>query len=427
MKKFVLLLILPFYVLSAMAQDMLVTNEGKSMTIYNLEISDQSIFFQLSDKADAPLQKMLKKDVLIIKKADGTKLDLNAPQAVTTKENQNPKENKETDNTPSIENVTIDDLSPESKKDHETWWDNFSSYTNYTITEEKDRKKEADRVDIWLGVKKGSLCYDETINIATSRGSMYKDTKNAIPIFREMRWPEQAPAIKYTLKNKSNQTIYIDLGNTFFVRMGHSHCFYTPSSTTSSKTSSTGVGVNAGAVASALGIGGTVGTLANGVNVGVGSTNGTTTTTYAQRIIALAPNASIDLEPQYLFGTEPGIIYDGLSYESFMSLYSFIYRAKFNFSPKYTGKKFMAGDECRYTEETSPLHWTFVVAYSKTENCQNLKTLSYGIYLKQLFGYKYNSWSGGSKTNYKYDNGYGHCFIGEVENVNYKASFPMNK
>ena len=75
---------LPFCALSAMAQDMLVTNEGKSMTIYNLEISDQSIFFQLSDKADAPLQKMLKKDVLIIKKADGTKLDLDAPQGLQT-------------------------------------------------------------------------------------------------------------------------------------------------------------------------------------------------------------------------------------------------------------------------------------------------------------------------------------------------------
>ena len=65
MKKFILLMMLPFYVLTTMAQDMLVTNEGKSMTIYNLEISEQSIFFQLSNKTDAPLQKMLKKDVLI--------------------------------------------------------------------------------------------------------------------------------------------------------------------------------------------------------------------------------------------------------------------------------------------------------------------------------------------------------------------------
>ncbi len=57
MKKIILLMILPFYVLSAMAQDMLVTNEGKSMTIYNLEISEQSIFFQLSDKANALYKK----------------------------------------------------------------------------------------------------------------------------------------------------------------------------------------------------------------------------------------------------------------------------------------------------------------------------------------------------------------------------------
>ena len=81
MKKLASTTLLLLFTLSAWAQDMLVTNEGKSMTIFNLEISEQSIFFQLSDKADAPLQKMLKKDVLIIKKADGTKLDLNAPQA----------------------------------------------------------------------------------------------------------------------------------------------------------------------------------------------------------------------------------------------------------------------------------------------------------------------------------------------------------
>lgn len=404
---------------------MLVTNEGKSMTIYNLEISEQSIFFQLSDKADAPLQKMLKKDVLIIKKADGTKLDLDAPQAVTEKESEISQGESETNNIPSIVNVTIDDLTSEGKEQHETWWKNHSSYTNYTITEEKDRKKEADRVDIWLSTTKGSISYDENISISSYKGSMYKEKKNAIPEFREWKYPEQAPAIKYTIKNKSKQTIYIDLGNTFFVRMGQSYCFYTPSSTTTSKANSTGIGVNAGAVANALGVGGAVGTLANGINVGGGATTTSTNTTYAQRVIAVAPNSTIDLEPQYLFGTEPGIICNGLSYESFMSLYSFVYRAKFNFSPKHTGKKFMAGDECRYTEETSPLHWNFIVAYSTTENCQKLKTLSWGYYLKQLFGYKYDSWSGGSKTHYTYDNGYGHCFIGEVESVSYKASFPM--
>ena len=106
-------MMLPFYVLTTMAQDMLVTNEGKSMTIYNLEISEQSIFFQLSNKADAPLQKMLKKDVLIIKKADGTKLDLNAPQAVTDDKDNNIQSSKQPQG-PKL--LKISDLSEEEKK-----------------------------------------------------------------------------------------------------------------------------------------------------------------------------------------------------------------------------------------------------------------------------------------------------------------------
>ena len=110
MKKFILLMMLPFYVLTTMAQDMLVTNEGKSMTIYNLEISEQSIFFQLSNKADAPLQKMLKKDVLIIKKADGTKLDLNAPQAEVPSQASKPTPKEES----GIVYVTPETLSPEA-------------------------------------------------------------------------------------------------------------------------------------------------------------------------------------------------------------------------------------------------------------------------------------------------------------------------
>ena len=61
MKKFILLMMLPFYALVTMAQDMLVTNEGKSMTIYNLEISDQSIFFNIFCKGASALSDNWKK------------------------------------------------------------------------------------------------------------------------------------------------------------------------------------------------------------------------------------------------------------------------------------------------------------------------------------------------------------------------------
>ena len=95
-----------------------------------------------------------------------------------------------------------------------------------------------------------------------------------------------APALQFTFINKSNRTIYLDLGNTFYTSAGKSVCYFTPTSTTTTSSSSKGGSVNLGTIADALGVGGIAGTLANGVNVGGGSTNGTSTTTYAQRIIS---------------------------------------------------------------------------------------------------------------------------------------------
>lgn len=69
--------------LQAQAQDILVTNDGESMKVYNLEIGPSSIFYQLSAEANAETKRIAKSDVLIIKKADGTKIDPNATETAT--------------------------------------------------------------------------------------------------------------------------------------------------------------------------------------------------------------------------------------------------------------------------------------------------------------------------------------------------------
>ena len=117
------------------------------------------------------------------------------------------------------------------------------------------------------------------------------------------------------MKNKTSRILYVDLGTTFFIRLGETICFYTPSSTTTSHGKSGGAGVNLGAVTGALGIGGVAGNLANGVNVGGGTTSSTTSTTYSQRIVAVPPMSSIELTPQYLFGNERKTICHGAEYE----------------------------------------------------------------------------------------------------------------
>ena len=64
--------------LAAMAgePDLLVNQEGESLKVYNLDItSSDFIYYTLSEDPDAPLHKITKNNVLVIKKADGTKID----------------------------------------------------------------------------------------------------------------------------------------------------------------------------------------------------------------------------------------------------------------------------------------------------------------------------------------------------------------
>lgn len=56
--------------------DILVTNDGESLKVYNLEVSSNSVFYTLTESTDAPVEKLSKSVVLIIKKADGTVVNL---------------------------------------------------------------------------------------------------------------------------------------------------------------------------------------------------------------------------------------------------------------------------------------------------------------------------------------------------------------
>ncbi len=63
------------------AQDVIVKNDLETLTVYNVDVSSTFVYYQESPDAGAPTLKMPVSDVMIIKKADGTKID---PLAVTT-------------------------------------------------------------------------------------------------------------------------------------------------------------------------------------------------------------------------------------------------------------------------------------------------------------------------------------------------------
>ena len=60
------------------AQDIIVTNDGESIKAYNVEIGQKNVFFQRSPELNSEIKRIDKKTILIIRMADGTKIDPNA-------------------------------------------------------------------------------------------------------------------------------------------------------------------------------------------------------------------------------------------------------------------------------------------------------------------------------------------------------------
>ena len=108
-------------------------------------------------------------------------------------------------------------------------------------------------------------------------------------------------ALTAVVYNRTSEIMTIDQTKSFFVNSdGKSTSYYDPTvkttSTTDMSSITKGTTVNLGVITGALGIGGTLGQIANGVNVGGSGTNGsaTTNTTYIadQPQVALAPHGN---------------------------------------------------------------------------------------------------------------------------------------
>lgn len=362
--------------LYASSQDMIVTNEGTALKVYNLEVSSNSVFYQLEDKSDAPIQKILKSDILIIKKADGTKLDFSAPTqptapAATPAASQS-----------GVTKVTVENLSAEAKAANEALIAKYNQIYDTNVGEIK-KNSNAGWAYGRLGVTNKSVLENEdiAINMETGYASWGLDDQLKLHNLFEYRGRDIV-GIQFSISNKTDNTIYIDLGNTFYVSMGQSFPYYVPVSTTTSSGSSSGAGINAGAIAGALGIGGGLATLAGGINIGGGKSNATTTTTFSQRVIALPPHSTHTLEPCFMFGDELRTICQGFSLRFVPGHYT-VCAANFN---EENGGRMAEYDVYSYSEQSSPLQMSFVTAYSKTEDFSSSCSIQAGLYLKEMYG-----------------------------------------
>ena len=362
------------------AQDVLITQDGELLNVYGLEISDNAVFYKTEDKTDAPIQRIGKEKILMVKRKDGKKYKFDNNDKVVDSGSPakaaiaaSPGATAET-NRQRIEQYNS--ILPEFKG--------------------KPKDKEAKRLFCAMGYGADSQLTDDNVEITTESGIWDTQNVKGRNISTLMASPSLAtvlnigtrtynPVFVVKIKNKSNKTIYIDLGNSFFIRDDNSTAYYIPSSVSNSSVTSSGVGVNLGAVAGALGVGGAVGELAGGVNVGGGKQGGSVSTTYSQRVVAIPPMSTKALSAQPLFlrygehGPNVFVYAEKSSDDLFLVPHVNLKNAN--------NKNIRIGETVTYTEQNTPMKFGTYISYSFSENLTDTQNLKVNYFLKSVTGF----------------------------------------
>ena len=291
MKKFAFLISCLMCFGQLFAQETMITVAGDILTVYDVEIGSNSVYYKLKP-TDISSLKLKKEDVIMIKYRDGH-IDRIDTENKPTKNDETPQlKTSLFDGKPSPNNESL--ISAFNESD--------------VIYKGDDIKKKAKTLICMFGLKEGSIL--ETSELKANIKMKQQLLRTEIPhdIIKESAVCElnQFPfdydkkfyCMEISLTNKTNHTIYVDLANSYLVINGFATPYYIPSSKSTSSSTTSGGAFNLGGIAGALGVGGAIGAIAGGVTLGGASTVGTSSTTYSQRIISIPPLSSLSLEPK---------------------------------------------------------------------------------------------------------------------------------
>lgn len=180
-----------------------------------------------------------------------------------------------------------------------------------------------------------------------------------------------------SLKNKTNDFLYIDLARCFKIYPdGNSECYYNTKQTTISNGKGVGASVGLGAVTNTMGIGGVVGSIANGISVGRNNMSSASATYSMQRFLSIPPNSTTNLTEYKGDG-------EGKNYRVVTNSEVFNIEDRFVWLKKGDITKYGV---LNYTETNSPYKQKFVVSYSTNPEFENLSMINFEIFVQQVFG-----------------------------------------
>lgn len=377
MMKHVLLLTLLFCSANLSAQSLIVTAEGNPITGYEVEVTSSGVFYKSENNADSPFVKLNKSNVLMIRHADGNVVNLS--ESTTSNTTSTAQSSVVTD-----ANSIHKEMNPDDYLDHEyntTVIAKYNTPAKVTFIKESDKKRAVNRAILQHYATEDSQFASKDLivsykiiedNVLSQNGGKYLKWIDGLQY-------KYLPRVYIQLENKSNVSIFVDLANTFLIRNGDISPYYVPEAFSSTEGRSAGANVNLGSVAKTVGVGGAVGSMARGVNVGSTKSNYTTITTYSQRIIVIPPKSTYKLAGKDL------IVSKELRRDFFYR--DQMHGVRLVLSPFCYPKKL--GDFVEWDESNTIYKISNFLTYSFCEDLNNTYTLSSTLYLKRIIGSRY--------------------------------------
>ena len=153
----------------AVAQDKIITKDGDVLQGWNVEVSDKYVFYNTENKTDADIKRMEKDKVLMVKRQDGSTLNLY--EDAQPAEKQAPAAAEPAGQGPVMVKVT--DLDDAARKANEEALAQVNAEITYQ-PEEGEEEEDADRALLNLGVNDGSVLDDGNVEISLIRGMMLR-------------------------------------------------------------------------------------------------------------------------------------------------------------------------------------------------------------------------------------------------------------
>lgn len=379
-----LLILLSFASLNVSAQDVIVKKDGSTILSKVLEVNQNDIKYKKHSNKNGPTYTINKSDIISINYENGE---------------------KDTFSTNNIDQNSGSETSNLSQRYIRKSADQrnaeiISLYNRqYFPTKQlSNNKKDIKGYMLIFGLQSTSVVSNDEVEIT---------------FIREVTDPAKKPKTTFSayehvvyninIRNKTNKTIYIDKGNCFKIMDdGSSYCYFDPSvqMTVNSGTGS-GASLNLGSVAGILGVGGAIGQLAGGVNVGGGKSQSLSTTFSQQRVIAIPAHGNKYLsQEKCVLSKETALKYH---YQMVEKSESFNFTELCN-EEIYSGDNIinMGGTTCTgfrlkegmvkmggiitYDENNSPYTRKYIITYSTDEFFNTFSSLNADLFLHELIG-----------------------------------------